>query len=522
MKHLLLFTVIFLQLQLLAQNFTITEQHHWGTTDAEYVKDVEKTSDGGYLYVCESFSYVNNNTLTDTLYGAVDVWLVRLDANKNVLWNKTFGGYNPDVPKDIIKLSNGNYLILCSSSTPVSGNKTTPNFGNYDVWVICINENGDVLWQQTYGTDMSDGSGYAYELTPNKITFFVGTNGGVSGNKSLPSKGGYDGWLVTIDTLGTILNEKVFGGSENDAFGKIEKLDNGHYLLHSSSESGISGDKNSNSFGGFDAWLLEVDTTFGIVNQFAFGGTGGDNLIQVIESSNNYLFFGGSDSPVSGNKTSPKRCMSSDAILLQTDKNFTILNEKSFGDISASLYRIDQQIELPNNKIIFTGMVSGSASPYNSRISNGRDIWLMQVDDSLNQTWNYSFGSVSNDLFVKGFVNSNYELELFGNFDSPASYDISVSTFGGKDVLYVKLSSDLSILESQLAVGVYPNPSRGVFQVTSATPISAYSVFSVVGRLQANGTTLTGSLDLQHLPAGTYIANFVSGKTSSSLKLVIE
>lgn len=505
-----------------AQNFSITEQQHWGSTYDEYVKDIEKTADGGYLYVCESFSYVNNNTLTDTLYGSVDIWLVRLDANKNVVWNKTFGGYDTDLAKDIIKLSNGNYLILSSSGTPVSGNKTTPNFGNFDVWVICINDNGDIIWQQSYGTDMSDGAGYAYELTPNKITFLVGTNGGVSGNKSLPSKGGFDGWLVTIDTLGAILNEKVYGGSENDVFGKIEKLNNGHYLFHCTSESGISGDKNSNSFGGFDAWLLEVDSTFAIVNQFAFGGTDNDNLIQVIESSNNYLFFGSSSSPISGNKTSPKRCTGSDAILLKTDKNFNTINEKSFGDNSATIYRLDQQIILPNNQIIFAGGVNGSASPFNSRISNASDIWLMQVNDTLDQIWNYSFGSVGFDSFVKGFIDANYELDIFVNFSAPASYDISVSTFGNQDVLYVKLSSDLSILESQLAVGVYPNPSRGIFHVTSATPISAYSVFSVDGRLQANGATLTGSLDLQHLPAGTYIANFVSGKTSSSVKLVIE
>ncbi|MBP6460531.1 MAG: hypothetical protein KA264_10585, partial [Crocinitomicaceae bacterium] len=61
-----LFALALLSLPVTAQNFTITEQQHWGTIDAEYVKDVEKTSDGGYLYVCESFSYVNNNTLTDT------------------------------------------------------------------------------------------------------------------------------------------------------------------------------------------------------------------------------------------------------------------------------------------------------------------------------------------------------------------------------------------------------------------------------------------------------------------------
>ena len=76
-----------------AQNFNFTEQYHWGSTKDEYLKDVEKTSDGGFIFLSETnLSPINNNTFTDTLYGAVDMCFVRLDANKNVVLNKTFGG----------------------------------------------------------------------------------------------------------------------------------------------------------------------------------------------------------------------------------------------------------------------------------------------------------------------------------------------------------------------------------------------------------------------------------------------
>jgi hypothetical protein len=521
MKHFLLFTVIFLQLQLLAQNFTITEQYHWGTTSLDYLRGVERTSDGGYLLFGQA--KVQNNSITDTMYGYEDYFVMKLDNNKNLLWNKTYGGSSSDEAITLLKLLNGNYLLIGTSFSPISGTRTAVNYGGYDCWVVCINESGDVLWDKSFGTIDFDFGSTAINIDQNKTAVLIHSYGGVSGNKTLSSKGGLDGWLVEIDTLGTILNQHVYGGAEEDYFNNIKKLNNGNYLLGCSTRSGVSGDKNSDSFGARDTWLLEVDTNFAIVNQFAFGGVGDEFLRLIEETPTSYLFGGSSSSTVSGNKTSPKRSVYADGILLKTDKNFTILNEKSFGHSSAQEYLIYDQLTFQNNQKVLFGYASGNASPYNSRITHGpTDIWLMQVDENLNQNWNYSFGSSGGDFVVKGFVNSNYELELFGHFDATSSYDISVSTFGGTDILYAKLSSDLSVLESQLAVGVYPNPSRGIFHVTSATPISAYSVFSVDGRLQANGATLTGSLDLQHLPTGTYIAHFVSGKTSSSVKLVIE
>jgi hypothetical protein len=503
-----------------AQNFSFSEQLHWGSSSNDMFKDALKIDDG---YIVTASANGNDQSVSGSFYGYSDFWIFRLDINNNILFNKTFGGNGIDVPNKILKLSNGNFLIIGQSTSAISGNKLSPSFGNFDVWIICIDENGNKLWEKNYGTNANDYFASCIEISPNKSLIIISTEGGVSGNKTIPSKGMYDAWLIEIDNQGLILNQKVIGGSGDDYFLDLNRLNNNHLLLQSYSTSGISGDRVSQNYGNEDAWIVEIDTNYNILNQFVYGGDGFDELLLIEETANSYLFGGISGSTISGNKISPKRCSIYDGILLKTTKTYDVEIEKSFGHSSGSYYMILQQINLSNNQKILCGQVSGGISSFNDRPTHGsQDIWLMQVDDSLNQTWNYSFGGALVDGFVKGFASQNDDIEIFGYYDSPASYDISVSSFGYQDILYVKLSSDLSILESQLAVGVYPNPSRGIFHVTSATPISAYSVFSVDGRLQANGTTLTGSLDLQHLPAGTYIANFVSGKTSSSLKLVIE
>jgi hypothetical protein len=114
-------------------------------------------------------------------------------------------------------------------------------------------------------------------------------------------------------------------------------------------------------------------------------------------------------------------------------------------------------------------------------------------------------------------------LELFGDFSSQASYDFYISTYGSgySDVFLATLSSDLSLVESQLAVGVYPNPSSGLFTIQCATPIDKYAIYSLDGRLQKRGEKLIGTLDLQSLPTGTYFGQFVTGKSSRTVKFII-
>ena len=237
MKYLLFSTFIFLQLHLLSQNFSITEQLHWGTTSLEYLRGVERTSDGGYLMFGQA--KVQNNSITDTMYGYEDYFVMKLDNNKNLLWNKTYGGSGSDQAISLLKLLNGNYILIGSSRSSISGTKTAVNYGEFDTWVVCINENGEQLWDKSYGTLDNESFGFAINIDQNKIELLINSRGDVSGNKTVPSKGDVDGWLVEIDTLGTILNQHVYGGADEDYFNIIKPLNNGNYMLDCSSRSGV-------------------------------------------------------------------------------------------------------------------------------------------------------------------------------------------------------------------------------------------------------------------------------------------
>jgi hypothetical protein len=82
-------------------------------------------------------------------FGSGDYWVVKLDKNADVEWQKTFGGKEDDRPKNIVSTENG-YLISGESRSNSSGNKRENSKEGTDIWVIYADKNGEELWQESY------------------------------------------------------------------------------------------------------------------------------------------------------------------------------------------------------------------------------------------------------------------------------------------------------------------------------------------------------------------------------------
>ncbi|MGN7867249.1 T9SS type A sorting domain-containing protein, partial [Chryseobacterium sp. 22458] len=140
--------------------------------------EVEKmipTKDGGALLgiysrsseVRDSGSGVRNpeskssseNTATRTLtsvtskqssnYGEGDYWIVKLDKNGKIEWEKNYGGKGDDHIRTLALTSTG-YIIGGESRSERSGNKTVGTQEGTDIWLISLNERGDEQWQKSY------------------------------------------------------------------------------------------------------------------------------------------------------------------------------------------------------------------------------------------------------------------------------------------------------------------------------------------------------------------------------------
>lgn len=86
---------------------------------------------------------------TEDNFGEGDYWIVKLDKNANVEWQKTYGGSADDYPKTIVFTDKG-YLIGGESRSNSSGNKRENIEEGSDLWLISLDKNGNELWQKTY------------------------------------------------------------------------------------------------------------------------------------------------------------------------------------------------------------------------------------------------------------------------------------------------------------------------------------------------------------------------------------
>jgi hypothetical protein len=116
--------------------------------------------------------------------GWQDGWVVKIDKNGELLWEKTFGGENKDVFNTIIR-DTDNYII--------TGTTNTPGKDASDGWVVKIDKNGELLWEKTFGGENKDVSQGSHAQSKNTFYLF--------GSSSPPQQNSIneDGWIVKVN-----------------------------------------------------------------------------------------------------------------------------------------------------------------------------------------------------------------------------------------------------------------------------------------------------------------------------------
>lgn len=66
-------------------------------------------------------------------------------------WQNTIGGSDTDDLHCFVSTSDGGYLLAGKSNSPISGDKTENSIGGYDYWIVKIDSNGVIQWQNTIG-----------------------------------------------------------------------------------------------------------------------------------------------------------------------------------------------------------------------------------------------------------------------------------------------------------------------------------------------------------------------------------
>ena len=198
----------------------------YGGTSIEAANQIQPTNDGGYIMVGYSFSFGAGNS---------DIFVIKTDENGEIIWEKTYGGDLNDLGLSITLTDEGGYIIC--------GGTESFGAGNSDVLVVKINADGDVLWSKTYG-----GNGYELGVSVAKT---VNNDFIIAGYTRTFGAGGEDFYVLKIDTQGDTIWTKTFGGEfDESAKAVISTSDNGCI---------IAGYTRTFGAGGLEMYVVKTD-----------------------------------------------------------------------------------------------------------------------------------------------------------------------------------------------------------------------------------------------------------------------
>ena len=268
-------------------------------------------------------------------FGDFDAWLLCLDLNGNLLWQNQYGGNLDDYGGDMVLLQNGNLLIATSSRSPISGNKSEPNFLHNDIWLIEISaSDGSIIQQKVIKSDGAEKMIRVVQSSLNQnIYVSCGSEGGTAiGDRTDIGFGGDDIWIVKVDADLNVLQDKCFGGTYSEGVPLLYEIDDAIYVS-CISNSVPSGNKTAPYHGldGFpaDSWFIKIDTNMNIIWDRSYGGYDQEGPGRVFKNQNGKLVFScSSRSIISGNKTAPKYG-NYDSWLLILNDDGTILTQES-------------------------------------------------------------------------------------------------------------------------------------------------------------------------------------------------
>jgi hypothetical protein len=292
-----------------------------GGTDDEIPVDMKLTSDGGFIITASAGS--NNGDLT-TNAGSLDCWIIKTSSSGNIVWQKTFGGSQIDFGGPVTLSNDGGYLLAGTSNS--TDGDAVGNHGITDVLLIKLNSSGDIVWKRIMGGTKTDN---LTSILSNSDGSYIlcGNSTSIDGD-FITSHGDGDIIVAKIDVTGNVLWQKSYGGSKNDFSKNILPTSDGGYL--------ITGSSNSNdgqvigNHGNDDVLVLKINSTGDLEWQKAFGGSAIDRGFSSINSTKGDGFFiVGQASSIDGDVTVQKGIV--DAWIIKINLTGNIIWQKTLG-----------------------------------------------------------------------------------------------------------------------------------------------------------------------------------------------
>jgi len=441
-----------------------------GGTQSEAARSVQNTFDDGFITA--GYTRSNDGDVTGN-HGKADFWVVKLDKNGDLKWQKTFGGSEDDMANFVQPTTDGGYIIV--GYTRSNNGQVTANHGGADVWVIKLDRNGNLEWEKTYGGSKDDIATHVAPTFGSGLViagYTFSNDGDVSKNQ-----GKSDFWIVKIDSEGKLEWEKTYGGSSYDEASFVKQTAYGEYVVTGTTHS-QNGDITKNH-GRDDFWVLKLNGSGNKIWQRTFGGSKEDQATALWETfDEGYIICGttrSNDGDVSYNHGM------SDYWVVKLSEEGNLEWEKTYGGSQNEESNGIQ--ELPGGRYIVTGTTQSANGDVHGNHGNW-DYWTIQLDSKGKLEWESTYGGTSYDdaNHIEQIVSGGYVMAgvTFSNND-----DVS-GNHGKSDFWIVKLQSDIDLVWQKTYGGSKNEQAKSVSPTLDGGSIAA-------GYTDSNDDEVTGN-----------------------------
>ena len=439
---------------------------------------VQETADGGYI--------VSGHT-TSFGAGGWDAYLIKTDIAGNLQWSKTYGGGGNDYGNYVEQTADGGYIIMGTTSSFGSG--------SWDLWMIRINSQGNVIWNKTFG-----GGGAEGESWHTKGLITSDGNYAIASYTTSFGAGSNDFLLIKTDTSGNVLWSRTYGGVADDNFRFLSETSDQGFIL--------TGYSTSFGFGGNDYYLVKTNSMGDIEWSRVYGGAGAEKAMGVQQADDGgYVLCGNSSSfaPLGPGDPYDAYFVKTDSLGIvgcNVDTAATIMDTVMPSVTSPSI------IELSGATVVNVTAVVLSYTPLSQGLCLDCDVSFAKfnycdngltvsfIDSSLCATsWNWDFG----DGFTDTIANPVHTYSVPGTYSAQLVAE-NVS-YGCDDTLIIPLTLDTAQVAKFSSTTVCINDSTYFTDLSDTTKGNIIAWWWDFG--DGNTSVLQNPVHLYGMP-GTY------------------
>lgn len=525
MKKLTFLFALLFPLLGLTQNLKIDWQSCFGGPSNDIASDIIIT-EGGYLIA-------GRNSLYET-HG--DIMVTKIDTEGNLIWERSYGGSRSDGVARILPTQDGNFFLFGSSSSSDGDISYDPYLGeNLDFWIVKIDPDGNIIWDKIYGGNALDQSWKATLASDGGLVVF----GWTSSNDGDISDffGVYDSWLLKLNSEGEKVWDFTMGTASFDYSAAILETSDRGFLATSCSEEYEGGNiqcdaMNENS----DISVFKLDSLSNFEWQQCYGASFHETMMDMVETDDGYVLacntrVGDGDATGSGYHPGISgSAPSSDIWLIKIDFTGNILWQKCYGgsadEVPARIFKSeDGGFLVFGNAGSFDGDVVGnhSSGPGYS------DIWVFKINHTGALIWQQCFGGNGYETIESGVVKlSDSHFVVASTMYGLGTGQITCQPSIANEQVWVISVSDSTVginnqpYQKEL-IKVYPSPaSEYVIFKSDHFKTGLITVSDIYGKSIAkfnmSGKTVW---NITILKSGVYLYSVIDGSTIAKGKFVI-